>query len=106
MAITEVYYGGKEELTMAQYEALKTLDDTVDYDVTDHPTTFITNEQMAFALTCSRLFPVGSTYICSDDGEYFEGRIYKMSMTNGERLWELIGTPVIGATITDLTGGN
>ena len=33
---------------------------------------------MAYALTCNRLFPEGSSFICSDDGTYKKGVVYKI----------------------------
>ena len=78
MPITTLNYNGKEELTMAQFEALETLDTETDYDIIDYPTTSITNTQMVFALTCKRLFPINTIFICSDDGNYIKDHTYKI----------------------------
>ncbi len=81
MAIETFNYNGKEELTMAQFESLLTLEDNTDYDITDYPDTSITNDQMKFALTCQRLFPIGTTFICSDNGDYKQNHTYMIKGT-------------------------
>ncbi len=81
MAIETFNYNGKEELTMAQFESLLTLEDNTDYDIIDYPDTSITNDQMKFALTCQKLFPTGTTFICSDDGDYKQNHTYIMKGT-------------------------
>lgn len=86
--MARVQYKGKIQRTMAQYEALTTLEDYADYDLTDHPNTYITNAQMTFALNCVRLFPAGDTYICSDTGAYTQGHTYKIKVTDGVKSWE------------------
>ena len=95
MATTRVFYKGKKELTMAQFEALTSLDDAVDYDITDFPNGGITNAQMTAALGYSRLFEDGEIYVCSDDGTYTKGHIYQVKVTNGVKSWEDI-TPASG----------
>lgn len=78
MATERVKYLGKRELTIKEFEALDTLNPNIDYNLTDFPQFYITNEQMAYALTCKRLFNIGSTFICSDEGNYSKGHIYQI----------------------------
>ena len=102
MAVEEIYYGGKEELTMAQYEALTVLEDNVDYNITDYPDKGITNAQMAFALTCVRLFNEGEIFTCNDDGEYKIGHTYKIVVSDtGTKSWEDI-TPSGGGSSIEI----
>lgn len=100
MAVEEIYYGGKEELTMAQYEALTTLEDNVDYNITDYPDKGITNAQMTFALTCKRLFNDGEIFTCNDDGDYVEGHSYRLTVLNDAKNWIDI-TPITEIKIDD-----
>ena len=102
MAVEEIYYGGKEELTMAQYEALTTLEDNVDYNITDYPDKGITNAQMTFALTCKRLFNDGEIFTCNDDGDYVEGHSYRLTVLNDAKSWIDV-TPVSEVKTDDLT---
>lgn len=95
MATTRVFYKGKKELTMAQFEALTSLDDAVDYNITDFPNGGITNEQMTAALGYSRLFVDGDVFVCSDSGTYTKGHTYQVKVTNGVKSWEDI-TPASG----------
>lgn len=90
MATERVKYLGKRELTIKEFEALDTLNPNIDYNLTDFPQFYITNEQMAYALTCKRLFNIGSTFICSDEGNYSKGHIY-----------QIIGNPKEWKDITD-----
>lgn len=92
---TRVLYKGKKELTMAQFEALSSLDDAVDYDITDFPNGGITNAQMTAALGYSRLFEDGEIYVCSDTGTYTKGHTYQVKVTSGVKSWEDI-TPASG----------
>ena len=78
-----VLYKGKEEYSMEEFEALTTLDDAVDYNILDYPGNSITNAQMTFALTCKRLFPQDCSFVCSDNGAYIKGHVYKINV-NGE----------------------
>lgn len=87
MAITTSIYKGKEELTMAQYEALTSIDENTDYNITDYPNVGITNFQMIFALTCQRLFQAGESFVCSDDGTYKIGHTYMITESNGTKSW-------------------
>lgn len=103
MATTRVFYKGKKELTMAQFEALTSLDDAIDYNITDFPNAGITNAQMTVALSYSRLFEDGDVFVCLDDGTYTKGHTYQVKVTNGVKSWEDItpgGDVEITATIT------
>ena len=95
MATTRVFYKGKKELTMAQFEALASLDDAIDYDIIDFPNGGITNAQMTAALGYSRLFEDGDVFVCLDNGTYTKGNWYQIKVTNGVKSWEDI-TPASG----------
>lgn len=97
MATTRVFYKGKKELTMAQFEALTSLDDAVDYNITDFPNSGITNAQMTTALGYSRLFVDGDVFVCLDNGTYTKGHTYQVKVTNGVKSWEDI-TPASGGS--------
>lgn len=99
---TRVLYKGKKELTMAQFEALASLDDAVDYDITDFPNGGITNAQMTAALGYSRLFGDGEIYVCSDNGTYTKGHTYQVKVTSGVKSWEDITPESTPATGTDI----
>lgn len=89
MAITEKLYNGRYTTTMAKYEAIETLEENVDYELIDYPKDGITNSQMTFALTCTRLFPVGTTFVCIDNtGTYLKGHTYKIIISNSIKQWE------------------
>lgn len=92
MAMSKTLYTGRRELTMAEYEELETIDINKDYNITDYPNVGITNEQMTFALTCTRLFPENSTFTCIDDGTYGLGKTYKIKVTDGVKSWEEVQT--------------
>lgn len=99
---TRVFYKGKKELTMAQFEALTSLDDAVDYDITDFPNGGITNAQMTAALGYSRLFGDGDVFVCLDSGTYTKGHTYQVKVTGGVKSWEDItpeSTPSTGTNI-------
>ena len=86
-------FTGRKELTMAEYEAIVEIDPNKEYNVLDYPQLSITNEQMAYALTCNRLFPEGSSFICSDDGTYKKGVAYKIIInSDGTKGWEPLST--------------
>lgn len=99
---TRVLYKGKKELTMAQFEALTSLDDAVDYDIVDFPNGGITNAQMTAALGYSRLFEDGEIYVCSDDGTYKKGNWYQIKVEGGVKSWEDITKGLRIYTITDI----
>lgn len=87
-----VLYKGKEEYSMEEFEALTTLDDAVDYNILDYPGNSITNAQMTFALTCKRLFPQDCSFVCSDNGAYIKGHVYKINVNGEAKTWEDITT--------------
>ena len=102
MATTRVLYKGKKELTMAQFEALTSLDDAVDYDIVDFPNDGITNAQMTDALGYSKLFQDGDVFVCLDNGTYTKGHTYQVKVTGGVKSWEDItpeSTPSTGTNI-------
>ena len=110
--MTEVNYNGKEELLMADYEGISDSDLTskyanTDFDITDAPSTYITNAQMTYALTCRRLFPAGDTYICNDEGTYKKGHTYTIKVVGETKSWEdVTPTPTLDNTPTqDSTNG-
>ena len=77
--------------TMKQYEAIPDSDfvENREYQLTDYPDNGANAEQMAYALTCNRLFPEGSSFICSDDGTYKKGVAYKIIInSDGTKGWE------------------
>lgn len=102
MATTRVFYKGKKELTMAQFEALASLDDAVDYDITDFPNGGITNAQMTDALGYSRLFRDGEIYVCSDNGTYTKGNWYQIKVEGGVKSWEDITKGLKIYPVTDI----
>ena len=110
--MTEVNYNGKEELLMADYEGISDSDLTskyanTDFDITDAPSTYITNTQMTYALTCRRLFPAGDTYICNDEGTYKKGHTYTIKVVGETKSWEdVTPAPILDNTPTqDSTNG-
>lgn len=108
MATERVFYKGKKELTMAQFEALTSLDDAVDYNITDFPNGGITNAQMTTALGYSRLFDDGEVFICLDNGTYSKGHTYQVKVTNGVKSWEDItpsGSPFTNSTFESTENG-
>lgn len=102
MATTRVFYKGKKELTMAQFEALTSLDDAVDYNITDFPNGGITNAQMTAALGYLRLFVDGDVFVCLDNGTYTKGHTYQVKVTNGVKSWEDITPESAPSTGTDI----
>lgn len=106
--MTEVNYNGKEELLMADYEGISDSDlssiyANTDFDITDAPSTYITNTQMTYALTCKRLFPEGDTYICNDEGTYKKGHIYQIKVDGETKSWEDVTPSGGGITILNAT---
>lgn len=105
--MARVQYKGKIQRTMAQYEALAELEQYADYDIIDHPDTYITNAQMTYALSCVRLFPAGDTYICSDTGTYTQGHIYKIKVDGSTKSWEdITAVPDIKGNVKTVTYDN
>lgn len=80
---------GFEELTMKQFEELNQTEynSLTNYDLLDYPVTTITNAQMTFALTCQRLFPEYTSFICADNGTYIQGYTYQIQIVNGVKTW-------------------
>lgn len=103
MAETIVNYAGKRQLTMASYEGKTELVDNLDYDIIDYPVDGITNEQMTFALTCKRLFPAGSTFICKDAGTYKAGHTYQIKVSGETKSWEDISDIIKYTAGTNIT---
>jgi hypothetical protein len=99
---TRVLYKGKKELTMAQFEALTSLDDAVDYDITDFPNGGITNAQMTAALGYSRLFEDGDVFVCLDNGTYTKGNWYQIKVEGGVKSWEDITDGIKIYAVTDI----
>lgn len=109
MATTRVFYKGKKELTMAQFEALTSLDDAVDYNITDFPNCGITNAQMTAALGYSKLFNDGEVFVCLDGGTYAKGHTYQVKVTGGVKSWEDItpsGSPFKNSTFESTENGS
>lgn len=102
MVTTRIFYKGKKELTMAQFEALTSLDDAVDYNITDFPNGGITNAQMTAALGYSRLFVDDDVFVCLDNGTYTKGHTYQVKVTNGVKSWEDITPESTSPTGTDI----
>lgn len=98
--MSKIAFKGHYERTMKQFEAIQTLDNQVHYEVTDYPETTITNDQMIYALTCKRLFPVGVSFICSDDGTYKKGHTYQIKLLAGQKTWEDISVGILPDNIT------
>lgn len=97
---------GSIELSMIDYEGLSEVDNTVNYNILDYPDFGITNAQMKYALTCVRLFPANSVFICLDTDTYTAGHIYKITVDHNVKSWTDI-TPTDRITyLTDITGGN
>lgn len=96
------------ECTMKQYEAIPDADfvENREYQLTDYPDNGATNEQMAYALTCKRLFPAGTTMLCKDDGAYIKGHTYIIEETNSVKSWvditqTITTTQTISSTSTE-----
>lgn len=95
MAVERTLYKGKKELTMAEYEALTTIDPNIDYDILDYPISGITNAQMQFALTCKRLFNAGTVVTCIDDGVYENNSSYKIIVNeDNSKSWGKISVTI------------
>lgn len=92
------------ECTMKQYEAIPDTDfiENREYQLTDYPDNGATNEQMAYALTCKRLFPAGTvvTFSGATDNTYTNGHLYQIQVdTSGTKSWKDI-TQTITTTQT------
>lgn len=96
------------ECTMKQYEAIPDADfvENREYQLTDYPDNGANAEQMAYALTCKRLFPADTvvTFSGTTDTNYTNGHLYQIEVdTNGTKSWKDI-TPA-GAVVVDVTLG-
>ena len=96
------------ECTMKQYEAIPDADfvENREYQLTDYPDNGANAEQMAYALTCKRLFPAGTvvTFSGTTDTNYTNGHLYQIQVdTSGTKNWKDI-TPVSEQSIPIITG--
>lgn len=96
------------ECTMKQYEAIPDSDfvENREYQLTDYPDNGANAEQMAYALTCKRLFPADTvvTFSGITDTNYTNGHLYQIQVdTSGTKSWKDI-TPA-GAVVVDVTLG-
>lgn len=92
------------ECTMKQYEAIPDSDfvENREYQLTDYPDNGANAEQMAYALTCKRLFPAGTvvTFSGTTDNTYTNGHLYQIQVdTSGTKSWKDI-TQTITTTQT------
>ena len=92
------------ECTMKQYEAIPDADfvENREYQLTDYPDNGANAEQMAYALTCNRLFPAGTvvTFSGTTDNTYTNGHLYQIEVdTSGTKSWKDI-TQTITTTQT------
>lgn len=97
-----------EQCTMATYEAIADSDlvQYRDYTISDYPNDGANATQMAYALTCKRLFPEGTIIMFSGetDDAYTKGHCYQIQVdTSGIKSWKDI-TPVSEQRYLDLTG--
>lgn len=96
------------ECTMKQYEAILDADfvENREYQLTDYPDNGANAEQMAYALTCQRLFSAGTviTFSGTTDSNYTNGHLYQIQVdTSGTKSWKDI-TPVSEQSIPIITG--
>lgn len=96
------------ECTMKQYEAIPDSDfvENREYQLTDYPDNGANAEQMAYALTCKRLFPAGTvvTFSGTTDTNYTNGHLYQIQVdSSGTKSWKDI-TPTGEQSIPVLTG--
>lgn len=96
------------ECTMKQYEAIPDTDfiENREYQLTDYPDNGANAEQMAYALTCQRLFPAGTvvTFSGTTDNTYTNGHLYQIQVdSSGTKSWKDI-TPVSEQSIPVLVG--
>lgn len=96
------------ECTMKQYEAIPDADfvENREYQLTDYPDNGANAEQMAYALTCQRLFLAGTvvTFSGTTDDNYTNGHLYQIQVDgSGTKSWKDI-TPVSEQSIPIITG--
>lgn len=99
------------ECTMKQYEAIPDADfvENREYQLTDYPDNGANAEQMAYALTCKRLFPAGTvvTFSGTTDTNYTNGHLYQIEVdTSGTKSWKditqtITTTQTISSTSTE-----
>lgn len=94
-----------EQCTMATYEAIADNDlvQYRDYTISDYPSDGANAEQMAYALTCKRLFPEGTIIMFSGETDdiYTKGHCYQIKTVDENKTWVDI-TPA-GAVVVDVT---
>lgn len=96
------------ECTMKQYESIPDSDlvENREYQLTDYPDNGANAEQMAYALTCKRLFPANTvvTFSGATDSNYTNGHLYQIQVdTSGTKSWKDI-TPTGEQSIPIITG--
>lgn len=96
------------ECTMKQYEAIPDTDfvENREYQLIDYPDNGANAEQMAYALTCKRLFPADTvvTFSGTTDTNYTNGHLYQIQVdTSGIKSWKDI-TLVSEQSIPIITG--
>lgn len=96
-----------EQCTMATYEAIADSDlvQYRDYTISDYPNDGANATQMAYALTCKRLFPEGTIIMFSGetDDAYTKGHCYQIKTVDESKTWVDI-TPKSEQTIPLLVG--
>lgn len=96
-----------EQCTMATYEAIADSDlvQYRDYTISDYPSDGANTTQMAYALTCKRLFPEGTIIMFSGDTDdtYTKGHCYQIKTVDENKAWVDI-TPKSENTIPLLVG--
>ena len=97
-----------EQCTMATYEAIADNDlvQYKDYTISDYPSDGANATQMAYALTCKRLFPANTvvTFSGTTDNTYTNGHLYQIQVdTSGTKSWKDI-TPTGEQSIPIITG--
>lgn len=77
--------------TKAKFSSLSNIEQNRKYYISDLETFAITNSAMAEAKSIySNLYPIGEVYVCSDNGTYAQGRLYKWTGTDWE---DITSTP-------------
>lgn len=105
MALNKSLYRGKRELTMAQFEALSSIDENTDYNIMDYPDNGMTNAQLLEVLNYTRLFADGYITICIDDGTFGKGHILQIQNRDSVRQWvDLTATLSGGSLVFDSNG--
>lgn len=99
MALNKSLYKGKRELTMAQFEALSSIDENTDYNIMDYPDNGMTNAQLLEVLNYTRLFADGYITICIDDGTFGKGHIVQIQNKDGVRQWVDLTAKISGGSL-------